>query len=355
MTILEYIEKYKDVTFDEVSFNEVDNVIFSSISYIDLDHIVCNHSYSKITIKDAKEKYFSTYSKSKRGMTAYKHALQIFGVIADTKRYGNLYMYNYCYIGDAKRQFAAVTIELFPDLIYVSYEGTDHLVSGWKEDFKMAYTFPVPAQKYAIQYLNRYIVSRKKIILGGHSKGGNLAVVAGMYANILVREKIVSIFCNDGPGLRKAQVESVKYKNIGNKLVTIIPNYSFVGLLLKHTSNYKVVLSSKKGILAHDLLTWQVNDQEFVQTDLSTFSKILDKGMMEWVNKYSDYQKKVFTDSLFDVFKRANIESLVEIMVHKKLVLKLIYETRGIDKVTKKMLREFIWVIFEYAKDYKEL
>ena len=345
MTIVEYINKYKDKTFDEVSLNEVDNVIFSAISYIDLDNIVCNRSYSKIKIREASEQYFENYRKKKNNMIVYKHAMEIFSYIADTKRYGDLYLYNYSYIGDYKIQFSAVTIEINKDLIYISYEGTDHLVSGWKEDFKMSYTFPVPAQRFAIRYLDRYIVSRKKIILGGHSKGGNLALVAGMYANHFVRKRIVSIFCNDGPGLRKAQIESYRYKDIVNKLITIIPNYSFVGLLLRHSSNYKVILSSKKGILAHD----------FFKTDLSTFSKILDKGMLDWVNKYNDFERKKFTESLFSVFERTNIHSLVEIMDNKKLVLKLIYESRSIDKTTKKMLREFIWIVFEYAKDYKEL
>ncbi len=355
MTIIEYIYKYKDKTFEDMKFNEVDNVILSAISYIDFDDIVCNRSYSKITIKNASIKYLANYNEKKNHMLAYKHAVEILKKIADTDRYGNLYLYNYQYIGDQKKQFSAITIELAKDLIYISYEGTDHLVSGWKEDFKMSYTFPVPAQRFAIKYLDRYIVSHKNIILGGHSKGGNLALVAGMYANIFVKKRILTIFCNDGPGLRKIQFESLKYKEIEKKLITIIPNYSLVGLLLRHHSNYKVILSSKKGILAHDFYTWLVDEEEFIATELSTFSKIFEKGMLNWVNKYNDFERKKFTESLFKVFERANIHSLVEIMDNKKLILKLIYETRGIDKTTKKMLREFIWVIFEYTRNYKEL
>ncbi len=355
MTILEYINKYKDKTFDEVKFNEVDNAIFSSISYIDLDGIVCNHSYRKISLKDAGDIYFENYERKKNSMTAYKHALRIFKEIIKTKRYGDLLLYNYSYIGNEKKQFSAITIELNPNLVYVSYEGTDHLVSGWEEDFKMSYMFPVEAQKYAIRYLDRFSVSNKNLILGGHSKGGNLALVAGMYANFMVRRKIVNVYCNDGPGLRKSQINSSRYKNVSKKLISIIPNYSFVGLLLRHSSNYRVVLSNKKGFLAHDLLSWQVDDKEFISSELSTFSKILNKSMLEWVNKYDDFQRKMFTDSLFDVFRRANVNSLVEIMDHKKNILKLIFQSRGIDKTTKKMMRDFIWVVFEYAKDYKNI
>ena len=215
--------------------------------------------------------------------------------------------------------------------------------------------FPVAAQHHAIRYLDRFTMSKKRIILGGHSKGGNLALVAGMYANFLVRSKIVAIYNNDGPGLRKAQFNSLRYKNISSKLISIIPNYALVGLILRHTNNYKVVLSSRKGVLAHDLLSWQVDEVEFISAELSTFSKIMDKGMLEWMNKYDDFQRKIFTESLFNVFERANVHSLVEIMDNKKLLLKLILESRSIDKITKKMLREFIWVVFEYAKDYKKM
>lgn len=355
MTIIEYINKYKDQTFEEVDFNEVDNAVFSAISYIDLDGIVCTRSYQKITLEEAGRAFFSRYLEKKNAMLAYKHAVVIFEEVVKTKRYGSLLLYNYSYIGDFKRQFSAITIEINPGLIYVSYEGTDHLVSGWKEDFQMSYMFPVLAQQHAIRYLDRFTLGRKKIILGGHSKGGNLALVAGMYTNRLVQSRIVNIYSNDGPGLRKAQMNSSKYEKIASRLVSIIPNYSLVGLLLRHSSNYKVVLSSKKGILAHDLLTWQVNDREFITSELSTFSKILEKSMLEWVNKYDDFQRKVFTDSLFRVFERANVHSLVEVMDNKKIILKLIFESRGIDKTTKRMLREFIWVIFEYTKDYKNI
>ena len=355
MTILEYIDHYKDKTFKELAFNEVDNVIFSSISYIDLDDVVSTWSKEKISIAEAKRKYFENYQKNGKKMIAYKHAIDIFEHIANTNRYKDLLLYNYAYIGDENRQFSAVTIEINENLIYISYEGTDHLVSGWMEDFKMSYLFPVPAQKHAIRYLDKYIFSKKDIILGGHSKGGNLALVAGMYANIFVRSKIIKIYVNDGPGLKKAQFESQKYQNIKDKLVNIIPNYALVGLLLQHSNDYKVVLSSKKGVLAHDLFTWRVDDVTFIETELSTFSKILNKSMNSWANKYNDYQRKEFTESLFSVFKRAGRKSLEEVLQNKTLILKLVYESREINKETKKMLREFIWILFEYIKDYKEL
>ena len=56
-------------------------------------------------------------------------------------------------------------IELNKNQVYVSFEGTDHLIGGWKEDFMMSYMFPIPSQKMAISYVNRkFTFVRKQII-----------------------------------------------------------------------------------------------------------------------------------------------------------------------------------------------
>ena len=48
----------------------------------------------------------------------------------------------------------------------------------------MAIQFPVEAQKRAISYLNRHFTfGHAPLIVGGHSKGGHLALVGSMYAN----------------------------------------------------------------------------------------------------------------------------------------------------------------------------
>ena len=104
----------------------------------------------------------------------------------------------------------------------------------------MSYMFPVSSQKRAIDYVNKHFFFRRKnIILGGHSKGGNLAMVAAMYANFLVKDKIVSIYNNDGPGLLEEQYDSKYYKSIEDRLVNIIPSDSVVGLLLYHKDDYR--------------------------------------------------------------------------------------------------------------------
>ena len=201
-------------------------------------------------------------------------------------------MYNYEYVGDEASQFSCVTFEINKKLLYVAYEGTDQLISGWEEDCKMAYEFPVKAHVLAKNYLRRFIFTSSKIIIGGHSKGGNLALVASMYCNYFVKRKIIKIYSNDGQGLRKSQLESKYYSKIEDRYVHIIPNNSIVGLLLRHKNNYIVVKSSKTGILAHDATTWLVEDDHFKYDKLSRLSRVFDEGFSNWLNMYDDEKEK---------------------------------------------------------------
>jgi phosphoribosylformimino-5-aminoimidazole carboxamide ribonucleotide (ProFAR) isomerase len=354
MNLFGYIDKYGYYSFDEVEFNEVDNLVFSALSYVSLDGYVSNNRFNKKTIKEVGDHFFKNYDKKAKYITAVKGGIKVLRNIKDTRRYGNLFLYNYSYIGDDIQQFSAITIEINKNLVYVSYEGTDQLISGWKEDFMMSYKFPILSQRRAIDYLNKhFLFNNKDIILGGHSKGGNLAMVAGMYANFWVKDRIINIYNNDGPGLRKKEIEGKYYKSIERKLIHIIPNYSMIGLLLRHSDNYISVRSLKKNIYAHDLLTWVVKDKKLERRELSTFSKILDDSIIKWLDKYDDEVREKFVEALFLVFERAGVFSLVDVLENKKLIIKLMMETKGIDKETVKIMKDFIAVFFKYFKDVK--
>ena len=278
----------------------------------------------------------------------------MFRSIKDTKRYCNLLLYNYVYESGIDEQFSAFTIEINKSLVYVSFEGTDQLVSGWKEDFMFSYMFPTISQKKAIHYVNHhFIFRRKKIILGGHSKGGNLALAAGMNANYFVKRNIINIYNNDGPGLIKELYESKKYLSIKDRLVNILPNYSMVGILMKNNDNLVVVRSMKKGILSHDFMSWVVDDKTFQKADLSSFSSILMSKISKWLEKYDMSTREKFVISLFSVFDRVGIKSTGDFFENKKLIFKFILEAKDIENDVKKMIKEFIAIVFQASKEVK--
>ncbi|MEE3343520.1 MAG: Mbeg1-like protein [Bacilli bacterium] len=354
MSIFNYIKKYGCYSFEEVKFNIVDNFIFSALTYSSLDDYVSPNRINKKTIREVGSSFFNNFNKKEKNITAVRLGIKILDKIRNTRRYGDLLLYNYSYIGDDKQQFCALTIEINRKLVYVSFEGTDELISGWREDFEMSYEFPVLSQRRAIDYINKhFLFNNKSIIMGGHSKGGNLAMVAAMYSNFWVKDKIINIYNNDGPGLRKKEIESKYFKSIESRLISVIPNYCLVGLTLRHNNNFRVVKSRKKGILAHDMANWMIEDKDIKEVELSSFSKYFDDSIIRWLDKYSDEERKKFTDGLFMIFDRASVSSLVEILNNKKLILKLIYETKDIDKGTKRMLKDFLYMIFSYFKGIK--
>lgn len=352
MNLFSFIDKYGNCTFDEVAFSEVDNLIMSMISYVDLEGIVSKNSFNKKKLSVVGEDFFKKYNPDDNNIRTIRNAIKVFRYIKDTKRYKDLLLYNYEYRSSGDNQFGALTIEINKNLIYVSFEGTDHLIGGWKEDFMMSYMFPVDSQRQAINYVNRkFLFVKKKIILGGHSKGGNLAMVAGMYANIFVKNKIVNIYNNDGPGLLSEQFNSKKYHDIESKLISIVPNYSVVGLLLNHRTDIEVIKSFRKSVFAHDPTTWVVKEVEFERTKLSSFGEKFDDKLLEWVRSYEINERKNFVMQLFNIFDRAKIVSLLDIMDNKKLIFKLITESKELDKNTKVMLKDLFLLILECFKD----
>ena len=354
MNLFSYIDKYGNKSFEEMKFNEVDNIIFSSLSYVSLDKYVSHNSFGKRSIKDVGDDYFKNYNKKEKNIIAVKNGIKVLRYIKDTKRYGDLFLYNYSYIGDNKEQFSAITIEIDNNLVYVSFEGTDQLISGWKEDFMFSYMFPVLSQRRAISSINKhFLLGRKKIILGGHSKGGNLAIVAGMYANYFIKKRIINIYNNDGPGFRIEQLNSKQYKNIENKIIRIVPNYSFFGLLLNHSKKCIVVKSFKKGLWAHSVDTWVVDDKKLMRDKLSDFSILLNRGMKKWINQYDYEVRERFVKSLFLIFDRANVKSVVDVLKNKKLIIKLVMEYNGTDREVKEMMKNFVHVVFKYLKEHK--
>lgn len=315
--IIHYIETNGKKTMEELPYNEVDGLIFSVLSYIDFDGILDDELETRITLESAANQFFTKYTQKEidNNILGMPDAIHMFKKMKNSVRYQHLLLYNYVYKCDDFKQFSALFIDLDASTTFISFEGTDDLVSGWKEDAALSYQFPVPAQREAIKYINRSIpvFSKRKYILGGHSKGGNLALVAAMYANPLIKRKIKKVINHDGPGLRKKQIESRQYKKILPLYEMIIPNYSVIGLLLRHRDDYKVVKSTKKGIMAHNFIYWEVRDNQLVEAKLSSFSKKTDKIITDWLNTYNDEMREKFVREVFAIFKRARIESLLEI------------------------------------------
>ena len=337
MNVVEYAKKYGDISFKEKEFNEIDNLVLASLAYIDFDK---KYIFINNTIEYVGKKYLAKEIKIKNLILAKKDAYELLKVVVNNKRYKNIRIRNYVYKADYDMQFKAITFKIPNSIIYVAFEGTDELISGWKEDFNLAYKFPTPSQTLAIKYLNNTIkILGPNVIVGGHSKGGNLALVSSMYVKNYKKSKIIHIYNNDGPGLLENEFKSMEYESILPVYTHIIPHSSNVGILL-NSSNYKVIKSSKNNIVSHSVNTWQMDETGFILEELSKRSVRLKKDMNSWVTSHDKEDIKNLIEDLFSIMDDIGITKINNIKISN--IISTIRKLKYVDKTTKDLLKELL-------------
>lgn len=261
--ITDYVIEYGDKTLDELPFNEVDSLVLSQFSYLKFDKLFedTDHTLTIGALKDHPdyEQLLSDplFKEANRGLLE---------AMINSRRFSGVGLFEYINMVDAQWeiQFSAITCIFDNGFIYIAYRGTDETLTGWKEDFNMAYMTPVPAQTKAVQYLNRIALNvRGEITVGGHSKGGNLAVYAAMKCIPSVRDRIRLIYSHDGPGFTEGVLESDAFMAIKNRIRKTIPRSSIVGMVLQTQENHEVVKCRQFGILQHDPFNWIIEGSGF--------------------------------------------------------------------------------------------
>lgn len=318
--LFDYLKWRGDLSFQESPLNEVDNLIFCAFAYFKIENLV---SYDeKIAIKDL----YSKYENVEEDSLFKKNQNRLFEILSGCNRFENVLVTHYFNKIDQEKdmQIAGVTFILPNDTLFVAFKGTDESVTGWKEDFDLSYKQVIPAQTKAVAYLNEILThTKKKVYVGGHSKGGNLA----MYASLFCKEidKIVQIYNNDGPGFNDSIIESENYKIRKEKIITYIPKSSIVGNLLNKDTKTIIVKSRQIGILQHDLYSWEVIANHFVYAkELSEETKKVCNTLNEIIEKIPKEQKQKiisFVCELLESWNVTDIEAMLEKLILPKTLL----------------------------------
>lgn len=359
--IIDYIEWRGDIPFRYSPFNLVDNLILSQLAYVNLYNIVPRLGRDEeVSIEDACKMYFEIHDENKFDKNdVSSQAAFVMKKMAKSRRFKNIMISDYIDIVDetSEKQFSAVKIRLSDGTIYVAFRGTDDNIVGWKEDFNMSFMDCIPAQTEAVDYLNVVIEedNKKKIRVGGHSKGGNLAIYASLYCRDSIKDKIINIYNNDGPGFNDNIINSDEYKEIENKITTIVPEGSVFGMLFNRRESYRVVKSSNTGIMQHDAISWQVIGTEFEYLkSLSKSAKVVDKSISNWVASINNDEREQFVNNLYKVIKEAGIRKASSITSSKiKSARKILKSYSSLDDKTKEMMMYIINALrIEYQKNF---
>lgn len=346
--IFDYL-KWRDLKLEKVEFTEVDNLILSRLAYFPLDSVVVN---KEITVKDAYEKYLTVKHK---GRILQEEDSQLFPVLANSIRFGEFKLTDYINKLDLnnEEQFSAVTILMPNDIMYVSYRGTDNTIVGWKEDLNMSFKELVPAQTTAKNYLNKIAEKYKdrQIIVGGHSKGGNLAVYAAAYCEPEIQDRIIKVYNNDGPGFCDKVVNSEEYNRILNKVHTYIPKSSIIGRLLNHKEETTILESTETGIMQHDLYTWQLIGGNFIKAELTNSSEFIDKTLTDLLLNVSVEQRSLCIDVLFEVLNATKANTLSEINENKfSNIMTMIKTYKNLDEENKEIVTKVLNILLKIGR-----
>ena len=348
--IIDYIDWRGDIPFSASPFNDIDSLIITQLTMVDLVGIVpaaVEEGY--ISLCDASDLYFADKKRESEPASVLvpSDTYPLFKKMAGSKRFGNMKLTAAVSHIDAERekQFAAITVKPGDGSVFVAFRGTDDTIVGWKEDFNMSFMTAIPSQLEAAEYLER--ISKKaygKIRVGGHSKGGNLAVYAASNCSRRTQNRILAVYNYDAPGFSKDFFERDEYKAVSDKIKSLVPQSSIVGMLLENDGRFSVVKSTETGIMQHNAFSWEVLGTEFVKLDeLTRESRDMTAVMHEWLSKMDMEERRKFVDAIYDILVATKATTITELSDDKYSILRSL---KNADKETRKMVLKTLGLLF---------
>lgn len=326
-TIYDYLDYYKNCSFEEVGFNQMDAMLFACLVYLPIKSFSENKSYKDFV------SYAYTFYKDDYSGVMKPSSFALLNKIKTSKRYENIIISNFKNIRNNDTQFGAMSVR-FNDNLLIAFKGSDSSLISWIENLRLNYQYPTYTQSKGIKYAKDNILdSDKNVYLVGHSKGGNLAMCAGMEIPSGLRDKVKLIYNFDGPGFLKKEYEK-KFNLIKEKVVNIVPTGSVVGMCL-YNDNFKSVKSKDLAFGEHYPVGWGVFGEFFVKTSLSRVSKQIHE--MTTTN-LDAVDKKQLGETIEELCKGLGVDYDSDFHLSMSEIWEIIRNMKGIDPKVYKYL-----------------
>lgn len=332
-TIFDYIKWRGDERFSYRPFSDTDAVILCYLAYLDMNDAMLSsvrpedpctwRSSGRYKLRDiclrAKEKGGGYNILTVGGGFGESPLID---AMAESKRFGDLYVSKLKEVYDEQNavQFTAVTISLDNHSSFIVFRGTDDSLAGWKEDFMMSYT-TVRAQELAASYVRdrtTEILSkddRHVFYIGGHSKGGNLALYSAATLPLDIWDSVQHVYMLDSPGLCQEVMPGVDIDHIAGRTTHIRPEFSVIGSLFDSSiPDTRIVKSSAKKMMQHDPSSWGIRYGELYHADrLAPAARRIDEGLDRWLEKATSEARTAFVTELFDAIAAEGIMHLKDL------------------------------------------
>lgn len=307
MNLFDYLSWRGDLSFAQAPFGPVDGLILSALSYVRFDGLAPEEG--EAPLGRAAEEYLARFRQDSR-----QEDRQLLRALADSPRFARLRLGRYVSrsVPQEETQFAALTVLLEGGEAYLAFRGTDGTLIGWKEDFNLSFLDVVPAQLEAAGYIQDFAASFPgSLRLGGHSKGGNLAVAGAVLSTSKIRDRIRSVWSFDGPGLTPYLLSRPGYQELVTRIHSFVPRSSVVGLLLAHEEACTVVDSDQQGLFQHNPYSWQVMGPGFVRLEeVDAGSRLIDRALKDWLAGLTCQQREAVVDTLYELLSSGDAKTV---------------------------------------------
>ena len=344
--LFSYVKQNGHRSFEEFKLNRFDCLALSLSTYIDYKEVY----EPNITLSEMIKRRYDgkNLRKENLGLIVPKRIIKFAYFLKDYSRFKDIKVIDYIDYLDDNCQFAVISFEIL-DYIVVSFRGTDDTVVGWKENVESLIHEDTLGQLKAKDYIDQMALKYKdkKLVIIGHSKGGNLALYGSLFCNHHDRIEIVYNFDGQGLFLKKPDQKQINFAK--HKILKIAPHASVIGnIFTDYSANIIVCKSKLLGLFQHNALSWQIKDLEFVEANG------FKKRTMRFINKLhqdvydlGDEGRKELFDEFVKYFKELGFTHLIQFKKIKNLK-PAFKDMKFISQKNRKMLRK---IFFTYLRN----
>ena len=334
--ICDYALNYQDEEINQI--NEIDALIFARIAYVHFENIL---DKIPLRIRDISD-YLKTIKLNFRDK-------KLIEILKNAPRYQNLEIIRCENVldSDKEEQFLALTIKLPNNDVVISFRGTSKNIIGFKEDLNMSFG-TIPSQVDALNYVNT-TKNYRKMYLVGHSKGGNLAMYAGLNLGFFKRIKLAKIYNFDGPGFLEIPKNFSKIKD---KIINYYPETCIVGRMLSNDSTYYVIRTNTFGIEAHNIYSWMLDDNLLIRGNFTNNSDEFAKTCDTFILNVSEEKRRIIVNYLFELILKGDIKNIKELNLEsaKEIITKIPQVSKNEKEELINLMRSFLKAMLPIKK-----
>lgn len=320
-SILEYARN-EQRTFDEFPFNAIDALIYAEATYFQWEYLLPNIWTQEWPYRLSDSMFLHEMPRTDEMPLFGQYAadtsknMKLIDTLRLSRRFRNVSVSHLCAHTKASEeiQFAAVCFHMPDNICYVAFRGTDGTLIGWKEDFQLAYKYPIPSQEQASRYLNylaQEMAPSTRFYIGGHSKGGNLSIYAAAECKDSIKERILGVYSFDGPGFSFNLSETEAYKAIADRVYHLVPSASFVGMLLQSAPGTRFIANHALWLTQHSPFTWEVGTDDFdyvPEWNRSAQTRIA--AVNQWLDSIDYEEREAFVEMLYRIATSSGANNL---------------------------------------------